>query len=261
MCLSCSEDYCPIGQYRGACLDSSDDAVCLPCTGNPANSHFTAAGSPTNVNNCSWMCNQNYYQTVQLCSPCSAGQCPLGTYLLKCSNFSNNQCLSCIGNPPFSSFSALATSANCTWSCYTGYTLSSNGLSCVTSKEASIRVTFQATLQLSKQTFLLQEDNFISSVAITAGVTYRDVIINSIVEVIQDSRSSATSAHSRKLMSTSVLVNTSVNTFLRNVNAIHNQEAMNNYLTQAGLPACSLNFPATGQSCTSLSEAYSVSVF
>ena len=62
LCTGCTSDSCPIGQYRGPCSASSD-SVCLPCTGNPANSHFTTAGSQPNMNSCVWGCNLGYFQS------------------------------------------------------------------------------------------------------------------------------------------------------------------------------------------------------
>ena len=62
-CQACSTLPCPAGQYRGKCMPNSD-SVCTSCTtSRPAHSHFTAGGIPSNLDNCSWACDQGYYLT------------------------------------------------------------------------------------------------------------------------------------------------------------------------------------------------------
>ena len=61
-CLACSTKPCPVGKYRGECMPDRD-SVCMSCTASkPAHSHFTAGGIPSSLDNCSWACDEGYYQ-------------------------------------------------------------------------------------------------------------------------------------------------------------------------------------------------------
>ena len=99
-CQPCSTDPCNVGEFRSQCTDITD-GQCMACTP-VANASFTTSGSPYNVDNCKWLCNQGYYLlnvTGTTCSPCTPRVCGVGYYLSKCTPNADSKCVRCTNMP------------------------------------------------------------------------------------------------------------------------------------------------------------------
>ncbi len=60
MCVECSRDKCPLGQYRARCHPNVG-ASCTDCTNKPRNSHYVGGGDPYNLDSCPWECDENHF--------------------------------------------------------------------------------------------------------------------------------------------------------------------------------------------------------
>ena len=122
-CSVCNTSICGIGQYRTACSPVAD-GVCVACTMKPPYSVYTSPGLPESQNNCTWSCQQGYYQIGATCSPCNSSLCGIGQYRTKCSAFADGVCVPCSDLPSeafFTSPGSPLDQDNCAWSCQPGY--------------------------------------------------------------------------------------------------------------------------------------------
>ena len=131
VCLPCTTSPCPTGLFRGPC-SSTADAMCLNCSGAPANSHYAsgtfahAATQPDTQPSCTWTCNTGYYINTTRpsggCVPCNTSTCNIGYYrnTTSCSGFQNAICVPCSNKPLFSSYTGAGIPhniSNCSWIC------------------------------------------------------------------------------------------------------------------------------------------------
>ena len=147
-CAACTASACDVGMYRGAC-GASSDAVCEACTTKPLNAAYLTAGSPANVDNCSWTCNAGYWRFNSSCvvcntSACGVGfyrgscgasfdapcqtctdkTCEIGFYRRECGLTTDAQCVTCTNKPLNASYISSGIPAdanNCSWTCDSGH--------------------------------------------------------------------------------------------------------------------------------------------
>ena len=95
MCRPCTASTCGTGTYRTACT-SSDDGACAQCSGLPEYAIFVSAGTPYDVDNCNWTCNEGYYLNSSKCNACQQpSSCARGTYIVQCTKTENFKCAAC----------------------------------------------------------------------------------------------------------------------------------------------------------------------
>ena len=133
-CTPCTDAPCGVGYYRGAC-DIHMDGRCIPCTSKPADSVYTSTGSPYNVDACSWVCKQGFFQSGAACLPCSTSMCPAGQYRQACSAAADSPCAACSETKPANAHWTTGglpfSSDNCQWACDNGYYLNAEAGECM----------------------------------------------------------------------------------------------------------------------------------
>ena len=133
-CTPCTDAPCGVGYYRGAC-DIHMDGRCIPCTSKPADSVYTSTGSPYNVDACSWVCKQGFFQSGAACLPCSTSMCPAGQYRQACSATADSPCAACSETKPANAHWTTGglpfSSDNCQWACDDGYYLNTEAGECM----------------------------------------------------------------------------------------------------------------------------------
>jgi hypothetical protein len=106
------------------------------CTTRPSNSIYTSAGSPYNIDACTWSCVAGYYRADGACKLCSTMACPNGQYRGACTATADRPCLACTKKPANALFSSPGSpfdADSCEWKCDAGYYRSSGSCSACSS--------------------------------------------------------------------------------------------------------------------------------
>ncbi len=128
-CVNCST--CAIGKYLVSCTSDTSQR-CADCTNkyelcsvtNGSVSVYTSPGILQS--NCTWRCVSGYYQSGDMCRPCTVSTCATGTYRTACTSNSDGACVPCSGLPEYATFITAGTpydTDNCNWTCNEGYYL------------------------------------------------------------------------------------------------------------------------------------------
>jgi hypothetical protein len=124
VCMPCSRDSCPVGQYRGVCTATAD-AACVPCTVKPSDSNFVTGGQPFDQDKCQWGCTAGFYRSASdTCVACDTTPCPVGQYRGACTATASGQCVACTTKPANAEFTAGGSpydQDSCAWACASGF--------------------------------------------------------------------------------------------------------------------------------------------
>ena len=142
-CTRCSTSPCPlIGTYRSPCT-SNGDGLCVPCTIKPLNSRFTTSGVPFDCDNCSHVCDENFFANSKSCLACSNATCAVGYYKTACTADADGKCVPCINAHPANSHftSHGGGTGQCSWACDRGFEMAPNMSFCLPLPFAALLVT------------------------------------------------------------------------------------------------------------------------